>query len=503
MGPVVETTHGRVAGVERDGVLRFGGIPYAAAPMGALRFGAPVAPEGWGGERDATGFGPVAPQKPGSIETLAGAGSPDWSEDCLSVNVWTPGTDDARRPVMVWIHGGGFTAGSGSVPWYHGTAFARHGDVVVVSINYRLGAFGWLHLAGIPGAEATTANAGLLDQIAALRWVQDNIAAFGGDPDQVTVFGESAGAMSVATLMGTPAAAGLFHRAIAQSGAAHAVSDPEDAAEVTSRLMSELGVTDLAGLQAVEAERLLEAQSTVADTLTRERAQRPGVAFGLLPFCPVIDGDVLPRPPIDAVRDGSAAGVRLVCGTTAEEWKLFALMLRSIDDEQTLMRRVGRIVEDPHEFVGAYREAADTPDHDAVWTAVMTDRIFRIPAIRLAEAQADHQPDGTWMYQFDWASTAFDGRLGACHALEIPFVFDVLGRSGTDFFTGPDAPQSLADAMHWSWIAFARTGDPNHGTMAPWPPYDTDERATMHFDATCTVRHDPSAEARAAWDGLL
>ncbi len=495
MGTVVEISTGRLAGRHKDGVLRFGGIPYAAPPVGDCRFGAPEPAPPWTGERDATGFGPVAPQRPGALESIAGAAAPDWDEDCLTLNVWTPALDAGRRPVMVWIHGGGFTAGSGSVPWYRGNSFVEHGDVVVVTINYRLGALGWLYLDGMAGAETTASNAGLLDQVAALRWVRDNIAAFGGDPGNVTIFGESAGGMSVATLMGTPAASGLFHRAIAQSGAAQAVASPADAAEVADRLIAALSVTDVAGLRAVPAGDLLAAQSDLAESLTRERAQRPSANFALLPFTPVLDGAVLPTQPLDAIAHGAAPEVSLMTGTTREEWRLFGLMLRSIEDEATLLRRVGRICEDPHAFVDAYRQSADDPDHDQIWTAVMTDRVFRIPAIRLAEAQGAHAP--TWMYQFDWASTAFDGRLGSCHALEIPFVFDVLGRSGADLFTGPDAPQSLADTMHGAWLAFARDGDPG------WDRYDTLSRATMHFDTTCEVRHDPAAEARAAWDGLI
>jgi para-nitrobenzyl esterase len=503
MGVIVDTTHGRLAGREKDGVLRFAGIPYAAPPVGDLRFAPPAPHAGWTGERDATVFGSSAPQGAGTIEMLTGAGPAESDEDCLFLNVWTAGLDDARRPVMVWIHGGAFTGGSGGIPWYHGTRFVQNGDVVVVTINYRLGALGWLSVAGLPGGEGATDNAGLLDQIAALEWVRDNIAGFGGNPDDVTIFGESAGGMSVATLMGTPAASGLFHKAIPQSGAAHAVAALDAAQEVRDRLLAAAGVDDLAGLRAIDTATLIELQGTVGTAYARDMASRPGPPTPGLAFMPIVDGAVLPEPPIEAVRRGSAASVPLLTGTTREEWKLFGLMLRRVDGEQTLLRRLGRLVEDPRQFADLYRQAADDADHDDLWTAIMTDRIFRIPAIRLAEAQRTHQPDTTWMYQFDWPSTAFDGRLGACHALEIPFVFDCLNRSGTDLFTGPDAPQALADAMHRSWIAFARDGDPGHDDLPDWPVYDPDTRATMHFDAESRLQHDPGAEARAAWDGLL
>jgi para-nitrobenzyl esterase len=502
VGVIVETTHGRLAGREKDGVLRFGGIPYAAAPLAGRRFRPPEPHPGWSGERDATGFGPAAPQTPGALETLSGGRGMVWDEDCLFLNVWTPGLDDARRPVMVWIHGGGFVTGSGSIPWYHGTQFCQHGDVVVVTINYRLGTLGWLHLGDLDPDEPRSGNAGLLDQIAALEWVRDNIAAFGGDPGQVTIFGESAGGMSVATLMGTPAAAGLFHQAIPQSGAAHAVVTADMASEVTERVMSALDVHDVAGLRALEPAQLLETQKTV-DDLMRSRVMSGGIAGVGLAFSPVLDGDVLPVPPIDAVRAGSAADVPLLTGTTREEWKLFSLMLRGVEDDAQLMRRLGRIVDDPHRFADTYRQEADDASHDDLWTAVMTDRVFRIPAIRLAEAQAPHQPDHTFMYRFDWASPALGGRLGSCHALEIPFVFDVLGRSGAEVFAGDAAPQALADAMHRSWIAFARTGHPGHDDLPPWPAYEPASRSTMHFDVECAVQDDPGAEARAAWDGLI
>jgi len=502
MAPLAHTTTGQVAGTESDGVLRFAGLPFAAPPVGDLRFALPQPPAAWDGVRDASGFGPVAPQLPGTVEALTGAQPPRWDEDCLTLNVFTPALD-GDRPVMVWIHGGGFTGGSGSVPWYDATRLCQRGDVVVVTVNYRLGALGWLYLDHLDGGPAGSGNAGLADQVAALRWVRDNIAGFGGDPDRVTVFGESAGAMSVATLMGTPSAAGLFSAAIAQSGAAHNVWEPDGPIEVTERVMAALGVTDVVGLREVPAASLLEVQAKVVAELTIERAKRPkGDALGL-PFGPVLDGIVLDRHPLAAIRDGSAAGVALLCGTTRDEWRLFGLMLRSVEDEATLLRRLGRMVEDPDSMAAVYRQSHDDAAHDALWDAIMTDRVFRIPAIRLAEAQARHRPDATYMYLFEWASTAFDGRLGSCHALEIPFVFDNLDGPGVPMFTGPDAPQGLADAMSESWVAFATGHNPHHAGLPAWPTYDPATRATMHFDVTNRLEHDPAAEVRAAWDGVL
>lgn len=503
METVATTTAGQVSGIERGGVLRFAGIPFAAPPVGALRWRAPRPPAPWTGVADASSFGKVSVQTAGALESLAGGGAVDWSEDCLTLNVYTPALDDAARPVMVWIHGGGFVTGAGSVPWYDGTRFVANGDVVVVTVNYRLGALGWLSLAHLDPDFADSGNLGLLDQVAALEWVRDNISGFGGDPSNVTIFGESAGGMSVATLLGTPAAAGLFHKSIAQSGAAHNVATVDMAVEVTERMFAALGVSDLAGLLSATPERLLEVQAEVSMTLTKERAQSPSGAGLGLPFGPVVDGVVLSRPPLDAVRDGAAAGVALMTGTTAEEWKLFGLMLRSVDDEATILRRLGRMVEDPHQLVAAYRQSSDDASHDDLWQAILTDRIFRIPAIRLAEAQLVHQPANTFSYLFEWSSTAFDGRLGSCHALEIPFVFDNLDQGGVEMFTGPDAPQALADAMHRSWLAFARHGNPNHDGIPAWPAYDLADRATLHFGDSVRVEHDPAPAARAAWDGLL
>jgi para-nitrobenzyl esterase len=503
MGVQVDTTGGRIEGIEKRGVLRFAGIPFAEPPVGPRRWLPPAPHPGWSGVRDASRFGPVAMQTNGTLEALAGGSGPDWEEDCLFLNVWTPAPDGAGRPVMVWIHGGGFSTGAGSVPWYDGSSLVQRGDVVVVTVNYRLGALGWLDLRSLDWSLASSGNLGLLDQIAALEWVRDNIAAFGGDPGNVTVFGESAGGMSIGTLMGTPSAAGLFHRAIPQSGAAHNVARPDDAAEVAEAVMEALGARDLEALRAVPAADLLAAQGKVSEELTRRRAKRPSGAGLGLPFSPVLDGVVLPRYPLEAIREGSAAQVDLLTGSTAEEWKLFGLMLRNVEDEETILRRLGRVVEDPAELAAAYRQSRTDASHDDVWTAILTDRIFRIPAIRLAEAQAEHRPESTFAYLFEWRSSAFDGRLGSCHALDVPFTFGTLDAPGARMFTGEDAPVALSEAMQDAWTAFARTGSPAHPGLPAWPAYDKEARATMHLGDPCHLEHDPGPTERAAWDGVL
>jgi para-nitrobenzyl esterase len=481
---VVETRYGKVEGIERGGVLQFRGLPFAASPVGELRWRPPRLPEPWIGVRQADRFGPMAPQGPSQISLLPGPDPRDISEDgCLNLSVYTPGVDGEPRPVMVWIHGGGFTAGSGRNPWYDGTSFARHG-VVVVTVNYRLGALGFLHL----GDElAGSGNCGLLDQVAALEWVRDNIGAFGGDPGNVTIFGESAGGMSVGSLLGTPAASGLFHEAIAQSGAASSVNPVERATEVTERVLAKVGGMDR--LRAAPWERLVDVQGEVVAEMTR--------GAGGLPFMPVVDRIVLPRVPLETVAAGAAAAVRLVTGTTRDEMTLF--LFRDVHEElteETAVRRLERTNPGSgRSLYDAYRLelGADVPPRD-VWVAVETDRVFRMPAVRLAAAQARHTPD-VWMYLFTWESPALDGALRSCHALEIAFVWNTLSTPGSDAFTGggPEA-QALADEMHGAWVAFATSGDPG------WRRYDQGSRATRVFGPGAGVVEDPMGAVRRLWD---
>jgi para-nitrobenzyl esterase len=502
MSTIVECTSGRLEGREKDGILLFAGVPYAAPPVGADRFAPPRPHPGWTGVRDATRFGAVSVQGGDLLGGLFQGSQPETSEDCLFLNVQTPALDDARRPVMVWIHGGSFTGGSGSTPWYNGTRFVTHGDVVCVTLNYRLGALGYLHLAEHGDGLERSGNCGLLDQIAALRWVRDNIDRFGGNPDDVTLFGESAGAMSVATLLGTPEASGLFHRAIPQSGAAHNVIAPATGAELSDRMMHHLGVRDVAGLRAVSAAQLYEAQVVVAAEVTKDRLRRHQPDAGL-PFGPVLDGVTLPQPPLEAVRAGLSSHVPLLTGTNLDEWNLFDLMTRAGLDEARLRGRVERLFDDPEPVIATYRANRPEATPDDLWSAIMTDRVFRIPAIRLAEAQLAHQPQHTFLYLFTWPTPAVDGRLGSCHALEIPFVFDNLDQPGVDFFTGEAGPQALADAMHRSWLAFVHGSDPGHDGLPAWAPYDEIGRPTMQYDESCETLLDPAGDERRLWDNVL
>ena len=494
---IVATRSGKVEGFERDGVAVFRGIPYAAPPVGTGRWQPPQREDPWSGTRDAGSFSAQSAQTEFAMTTMMGQRQPPYSEDSIYLNVWTPGCDDARRPVMVWIHGGAFIWGAGDTPWYDGTKFAVHGDVVVVTINYRLGPFGFMHLADLfDGAFAGSGNAGILDQIAALEWVRDCIGAFGGDPDRVTVFGESAGAASVATLLGAPGARGLFRAAIPQSGAASWMSARERATGIAARVDENLGI------RAGDSEALLAAPTdAVLGALPAFRED--GVAA--LPFQPVIDGTVLSEQPLAAIAAGNAAGVRVLTGTNLNEMTLFTIadpVLATIDDEgvRNRLRAAFGAAGDP--LFDSYRARRPNATRQEVWLDLSTDGVFRIPAIRLLEAQLAHAP--VWSYLFTFQSPVFGGILRSTHALEIPFVFDNLDRGGADMLTGSGPErQGIADAMHRAWIAFAREGDPQHAGLPEWPRYDLDRRATMRFDTTFELLDDPAREDREVFEAEI
>jgi para-nitrobenzyl esterase len=491
----VMTQQGQVRGLITDGVAAFKGIPYAAPPFGPNRFQPPRPPQSWDGVRDALEYGRVPPQPPypPPFDRLLGdQGLP--GEDCLNLNVWTP--DPSRRglPVMVWIHGGAFARGSGALPAYDGSRFARDG-VVCVTINYRLGADGFLYLGeGI-------ANRGLLDQIAALEWVQANIQTFGGDPARVTIFGESAGAFSVATLLSMPRAEGLFQRAITQSGAAQHTSSVATAQLVGRNLADKLGVPPtMASIAAVPLDRLVEAQAELALELTvRPDPARWGeVAANGMIFEPVVDGDVVPARPIGRIVAGASAKVDLMVGTTTEEWRFFLVPAGAIDrvTEERLSSTARVMGLDGETALAVYRSSRPQATAGDLLSALITDWFFRIPAVRLAEAHAK-KGGSTHMYEFAWRSPLYGGRFGAAHAVEIGFVFDNLGRDGAMTLAGSEPPQALADAMHRAWVAFATSGAPG------WPPYDSHERTVMRFDAAGgTIVVDPAAKERQLWDGI-
>jgi len=493
MQPEAQTTAGIVRGTERDGVATFKGIPYAAPPFGDLRFAAPAPPAAWGGVRDCVAYGPTAlkPPYPAPIDALLPEPSVP-GEDVLNLNVWAP-VGAAALPVLVWIHGGAFINGSGGVPQYDGAAFARDG-VVTVTINYRLGVDGFLHF-----GDDGPANRGLLDQVAALEWVRDNIAAFGGDPARVTIAGESAGAMSVTSLLAMPRARGLFGRAVAQSGAGHFALTPGTASKVAAAVAERLGVPlTREAFAAIEPERLVEAQAAVSLQIqtTPDPALWGEITVNLMAFEPVVDGDVLPTLPVRAVEGGAAAGVDLLVGTNSDEFSLFLVpsgIVDLIDDNVLAMVLAGYGL--PADALAAYRSAQPTATPGELMIAVASDWFFRLPALRLAEARAGG-PGRTFVYEFAWPSPQFGGRLGACHAIEVPFVFDTLHAPGSPAISGDAAPQELATVMHRAWVDFVTTGDPG------WPSYDLATRPVQVFGTLTSVVPDPRAEQRAVWDGI-
>ena len=493
---IAQTRYGKVQGSEQGSISVWKGIPFAQPPTGQRRFRAPQPPEPWTGVREATKFSPMAPQVPEMGASMVGAIGAEraveqrpMSEDCLYLNIWSPGADQEKRPVMVYIHGGAFTLGSASDPWYDGTSFAATHNIVVVSLNYRLGILGFVYLKDLAGADASyTGNCGLLDQIAALQWVREHIAAFGGDPDNVTVMGESAGAMSIGALLGMPAAHGLFQRAILQSGAAGFLPTRLQATHVAQALLAKLGL-ETSQLAAV-ADVPLEALLTIQPELGREFG-------GIQAYSPMIDGETLPQHPLAMIAQGSAAHVAILAGTNRDEWRLFAMMSGGPKVDEVQLKQI--FGDEAKRALAKYTQARADQSPELAWIDIMSDLVFRMPAIRLAEGQVK-QGAPVWMYRFDWESPAFGGVLGAAHAMDIPFVFNTLDVELSRTFTG-DSPtrQPLADLMHASWAAFIRSGTPAIASLPEWSPYDLDRRATMICSDAPHEVDDPQGQVRALW----
>ncbi|MET4921030.1 carboxylesterase family protein, partial [Streptomyces sp. PSRA5] len=512
--PVVTTARGAVRGRRRDGVRSFLNIPYAAPPTGAGRFEAPRPHDPWGGVRDATVPGPNAPQSErrlGDVDMSPYFGT-GWSrgEDFLTVSVRAPEDAGAALPVMVFVHGGGFVAGSTRSAMYDGTGFARDG-VVLVTLNYRLGIGGFLDIPGAP------ANRGLLDVVAALGWVRENIAAFGGDPGNVTLFGQSAGATIVGGILATPEANGLFRRAIVQSGSGLGAFTTEQAARVTKAASEALGIEPRAGAFAeIPDERLVQVASRLAGIDLRTETHHDPLA-GLSPFSLVLD-----TQPAQAVARGHGADVDLLIGTNSEEGNLYLVptgeYARSTAADVDAL--AARSHPDPSKLVEVYRSARPDADFGALRSAVMGDALFgagswalatahaadraartdhadRVAHTAHAAARTDHAASATFCYEFAWRSQALEGRLGATHTMELPFVFDLAHLPqlhGPNALLGPgEPPADLAARVHETWIRFARTGDPG------WAAYDNDRRATMRVDTEWTQLDDPRGQERRAW----
>ncbi|MFJ7074426.1 carboxylesterase/lipase family protein [Streptomyces sp. NPDC098781] len=488
--PQTRTTAGAVRGRREGGLAVFRGIPYAQPPVGPARFAAPRPADRWDGVREALSFGPPPPQE-AAFTDGAPAGPVPAGDDWLTVNVWTPEADPAAlRPVMVWIYGGAYKIGSAADPGYDAGRLARDGDLVVVTLNYRVGMEGFAAIEGAP------ANRGLLDQVAALEWVRENITAFGGDPGRVTVFGESAGAGSIAALLAMPRARGLFGRAIAQSVPGTYFSDAL-AADIGEALAGELGLRPtVADLSGVDPRKLPEA-SVALSARMREYAHRWGaVALTPTPFSPVVDGDVLPVTPWEALAAGAARDVELIAGHNRDEYRLFLMMgglLGRVDDAMAAqaLATFGP-VPDPG---SAYRAAYPDASAERLFELVHSDWLFRMPTVRLAEA---HIAAGgrAHLYELTWSAPVNGGALGACHGLDVPLTFGVRGGLGA-LLIGPEPPadaESLSARFRTSWTSFATTGDPG------WAAYDTDRRLVQVLDVEPTVAAYPEEASRRLWE---
>ncbi len=507
MNPVVETTSGKVEGLEKDSLKIFLGIPFAAPPIGERRWLPPQPVKPWSGVKETKSYIATAPQhivplspdspfQPSPKLDLSLGMQPEINEDCLQLNIWTPGIDNSRRPVMVWIHGGGFTGGTGASPASNGGTLATRGDVVVVTINYRLNAFGFLRLKDVTnGRIPSTGNEGMLDQVAALQWVRDNIEAFGGDPGNVTIFGISAGGASVAALLAMKEARGLFHRAISQSGSAHFLTDLDEAnnyAEYFLHVLASKG-SDASSLRALTMEQVLE-------NYVKALSPPKGARGPML----VVDGEVFPELPVDSIRSGSADGVPLIAGTTADEWRTWQAMDPAIHDlvEGRMFGRFRRMMPDwdMTDTVEAYRQVLTRRGINAtpseIYLAVMTARMFWIPTTQMLEAHGG-RGNPAYCYMLTWKAPVKDGMFGAFHGIDGGFLWGTFNPEivGTD-----PAADTLSQNMQDAWIAFARTGSPNCEGLGEWPVYG-ERRKTMLLGQQSGIEEAPFEEERRIWDG--
>ena len=494
---IIDTKSGKVQGYSDNGVEVYKGIPFAEPPIGDLRFQPPVAKEPWDGVLEATKYGSCSFQGSTQLEKWFGKLEPE-SEDCLTLNIWTPAADDVKRPVMFWIHGGAFIMGGGTHEFYDGQALAKRGNVVIVTINYRLGALGFLY---IPDK---TINAGMLDQALALNWVHENIKKFGGDPENITIFGESAGGYSVLTLPVMPQVKGQIRRVIAQSAPA---IDPELSERSTKGFMRKLKVKkgDIESLLQASPEEIINAQNEYMGSDPNN----------LLAFRPLVDGDTIPKHPLKAFRDGDLKDIDFMIGTNLDEAKLFTYPDSGFNEmvktggENAVLGLLAMSGVDPNkgnEILEKYKNARKgkySIEPMDLLDAVVTDTMFRMPTIRFLEAQTKHQPN-TFNYLFDFQCPMFDGALGCPHAIDIPFVFNTLNAPGIPEFVGegPDI-NNLSEKVMDAWIAFAHTGNPNHKNLPEWPPYDTKTRTTMILGEEIKVLNKVFDKEREAWEGLL
>jgi len=500
---IVDTTCGKIRGYRiYNDIISFKGIPYAEPPIGELRFRAPLPRSKWDDIFDAKHFGPIAPQ-PSIGLASSQIEKPEQSEEgCLTLNVWTPALDNKKRTVMFWIHGGAFEMGNGQ---FNGEILAKRGDVVIISINYRLGALGFLY---VPGK---TANVGLLDQVLALKWVKDNINNFGGDKNRVCIFGESAGGESISALMAMPSAKGLFKRAIIQSN----VCDPYNLKPSQGSLYSKkvfehtrVEYDDLESLRETPVKKLIRAYSRVQQDLSH-------LPMIIDYYPPYVDGKILPESPFEAIKSGSMKNIEILAGSNENEYKLWNLWdpkANTITEEQvhqnfqTFLKYLGQSKQKINEFIDVYKNASvnefSTIERDMM-DNFYTDVMFRIPVMRFLELQSKFQPN-VYLYLFRWKSPWQNGKLGAYHGLDVAFVWGILSETVGPFITKrTEETNLLSNQMMDCWINFAKLGNPNHQGIPKWPVYNPKTRATMIFDKKTEVVIDPLSNARSIWDGVF
>lgn len=494
---IAETESGTVAGYQENGVYIYKGIPYAKAE----RFMPPQPVAKWEGIRSSRAYGPTCPQgKRAGWYHDESAFAFDWNdgfpdEDCLRVNIWTPGLKDGKkRPVMVWLHGGGYAAGSGQeLPSYDGSNLAKNGDVVVVTLNHRLNALGFLDLSAFGDKYAKSGNAGLLDLVAALQWVNKNIASFGGDAQNVTIFGQSGGGGKVSTLLATPSAKGLFHKAIIQSGSMLRTMEATYSRRIGTAVVEELGLkpSQLDQLQTIPYEKLLAAGETAIKKV-KEQAEKEGISSFIFGWAPTVDGDVLPAQPFDPQAPAQSKDIPVMIGTTLHEFTMstYVPAYRTITKEKAVEILKQKYGEKTNDFLTAFEKAYPYYEPKDL---LDVDVIFRPGAVEQARLKSAQQGAPVYMYLFTWESPVMNGSLRSTHCMEIPFVFDNVTRHAS-MTGGSGKAQILAQKMSSAWINFARTGNPNHESLPQWDPYSAKKGATMCFDNVCEEKYNHDKE---------